>query len=129
MDIYTTNKESLLDGAYQFFRAGYYTIKISKKQFQKQIMEAPEKYNIVELVYGVHSKDEVILQTKFGGWNDLKSIIRECTSILDKDVENITEFSRGQNIFQIDIVTARFHIIIRRNWVEQCDVIKITCRS
>lgn len=124
----TTNKAVYLDAAYQFFKAAYSTIKLDKEEFWQQIAKAPQKFNIVELAYNSHGKDEVILQTRFGGWEDLKSILHECTSLLDKDFESVAEYRRGQNIFQLDIVTAAYHIIIRRDWVEQYDVIKITHR-
>lgn len=128
MDKYELNKEVYLDEAYKLLQAGYSTIKLSKSEFIEQVMKAPEKFGIIEDAYMKPFNNKVVTQGRFGGWNDLKSILKECLGLLDKNSMIVAELARGHSIFQLNVLTSKFQIKIRRDNIQHVDVLSITLR-
>ena len=127
MNVFYENKQLFLDAAYRFLQVGYDSIKISKEEFIDEVNRAPEKFGIVQAAFAKRTdvdKDadsKIVIQGKFGGWNDLKSIIKECLDILDSDKFIAVDTMRGKYTFKLHAVTARFEIKIFRDELSRRD--------
>lgn len=130
MEKYNINKEICLGEAYKFIKAIYPTINIGQEEFKRQIYQASNKFNIVSLAFGkIHTNNNLIILSKFNGFDDFKSIIKECLMLLDRNSDSISKFRQRDNIFNLEIVTERFHIIIQKNLYKKVEVMKVVMRQ
>lgn len=117
---------SYRDEAYKFLREAYSTINISNEELWRQIETAPITCHIVDKAKEVKGNDVVIAVGRYEGYKELISILKECQWLLDGT--DIAEFRRGQNIFRLEIVNSKYHIIIQRNLVERTEIFKVIRR-
>ena len=117
---------SFLSEAYNFLTGAFETINISEAEFETEIDKAPTLFNIYEKARNTHNKNQVISMGQFGGWQELRSLIKESQQLLDPKA--LTEYRRGQNMHQLEVVTSKYHIWIRRDMLEHLDFYLIKTR-
>lgn len=117
---------SYRDEAYKFIQEAYSTIHISKEELWRQVEAVPIICHITDKAKEVKGNNAVIAVGRYGGYRELVSILKECQLLLDGT--DIVEFRRGQNIFRLEIVNSKYHIIIQKNLVERNEVFKVIKR-
>lgn len=123
---YQINNASFLNEAYNFLNGAFGTINISKAEFETEIDKAPTIFKIYEKARNTNGKNQVISMGQFGRWQELKSLIKESQQLIGPKA--LTEYRRGQNIHQLEAVTSRYHIWIRRDMLEHLDFYLIKTR-
>ena len=117
---------SYQDEAYKFIQEAYSTISISKEELWRQVEAAAIIYHITDKAKEAKGNNMVIAVERYEGYRELVSILKECQLLLDGT--DIAEFRRGQNIFRLEIVNSKYHIIIQKNFVERTEVFKVIRR-